>query len=69
MIGADILQETIQKYKIEIFNTDHEVNNQWGSHQCIIKQWIKKFLWTVKDSLNTFYWKIMEDSNQMPPNL
>jgi putative transposase len=40
---ADILQETIQKYGVpEIFQyRSRKSIHQWGSHQCIIKQWNK----------------------------
>jgi putative transposase len=33
---CDILQETIQKYKIEIFNTDQEVNNHSEVHTNVL---------------------------------
>jgi hypothetical protein len=53
---ADILQETIQKYGVpEILIQIKEVNTPVRSHQCIIKQWNKKFLWTVKDELLTTF--------------
>jgi hypothetical protein len=61
---ADILQETIQSMVSEILiHRSRKSIHQWGSHQCIIKQWNKISMDGKGRAIdNIFYWKIMEDS-------